>query len=57
MSSAVEKHLISQETRSLVSTRYKRLTRANNNAFWDSNSETANSFYLGSYSRGTGYLT
>lgn len=57
MSSAVQKHLIRQETRSLVSMRYKRITRAINNTFWDCDSETINSFYVGSYGRGTAIKT
>lgn len=57
MSSAVEKHIISQETRNTVSMRYKRITRAINNSFWNSDSEIANSFYVGSFGRGTAIKT
>lgn len=44
---------ISQEQRSLISDRYKRITRAVNAEFWGINSETAHSRYVGSYGRGT----
>lgn len=44
---------ISAEQRSLVSQRYKRITRAINMEFWGSESETAHSLYVGSYGRGT----
>jgi len=44
---------ISQEQRSLISDRYKRITRAINNEFWGTSSETAHSRYVGSYGRGT----
>lgn len=46
-------HPINMETRSLISTRYKTITRAVNGDFWNSNSETAHSRYVGSYGRGT----
>lgn len=46
-------HSIDKETRSLISTRYKRITRAVNSEFWGSTSETAHSRYVGSYGRGT----
>ena len=45
--------LISLEQRSLVSQRYKRITRVVNLEFWNSKSETAHSLYVGSYGRGT----
>lgn len=44
---------ISTEQRSAISYRYKRITRAINREFWNSESETAHSFYVGSYGRGT----
>lgn len=44
---------ISLEQRSLVSQRYKRITRAINLEFWKSDSDTDHSFYVGSYGRGT----
>lgn len=40
-------------TREQISKRYKRITRAVNAEFWNSNSDTAHSFYVGSYGRGT----
>lgn len=45
--------IISIEQRSLVSQRYRRITRAVNSEFWGSSSETAHSLYVGSYGRGT----
>lgn len=55
MSSAVKQgvHVIDKDTRSLISLRYKRMTKAINIAFWDSDSETNHSLYVGSYGRGT----
>ena len=53
MSLRVVQHSIDQETRSLISTRYNRITRAVNKAFWNSDSDTAHSMYVGSYGRGT----
>ena len=44
---------ISAEQRSAISYRYKRITRAINREFWNNESETAHSFYVGSYGRGT----
>ena len=44
---------ISQKQRSLISDRYKRITRAVNSEFWGLSSETAHSRYVGSYGRGT----
>lgn len=44
---------ISAEQRSDISYRYKRITKAINREFWDSESETEHSFYVGSYGRGT----
>lgn len=41
------------ETRQKISERYKRITKAVNRAFWNSESETAHSLYVGSYGRGT----
>jgi hypothetical protein len=45
--------VISAEQRSAISRRYKRITRAINREFWETESETAHSFYVGSYGRGT----
>lgn len=55
MSFPVLKHgeIISRDTRSTISTRYRTLTRAINHEFWNSQSETQNSLYVGSYGRGT----
>ena len=55
MSNYVKKgnHPIDAETRELISYRYKRITKAVNQEFWNSNSETSNSRYVGSYGRGT----
>ena len=44
---------ISQDQRDLISKRYKRITKAVNSEFWDIDSETAHSRYVGSYGRGT----
>ncbi len=44
---------ISEEQRSLVSKRYHRITRAVNIEFWQCDSETSHSLYVGSYGRGT----
>ena len=49
--------VIPQETRSLISTRYHNVTQAINSEFWDLDSDTANSFYVGSYGRGTAINT
>ena len=48
-----DNHPIDKETRSLISTRYKTITKAVNGDFWRTNSETAHSRYVGSYGRGT----
>ncbi|GAB6172203.1 hypothetical protein JCM15765_16810 [Paradesulfitobacterium aromaticivorans] len=55
MSLPVSKHgeIIPRDTRSIISTRYRTLTRAINHEFWNSQSETQNSLYVGSYGRGT----
>lgn len=59
MSSRVikDEHVIDMDTRSLISERYKRITKAVNQAFWNSTSDTAHSFYVGSYGRGTAINT
>lgn len=46
-------HPIALGTRSLISTRYKTITKAVNGDFWNSNSDTNHSCYVGSYGRGT----
>lgn len=45
--------IISAERRSLVSQRYKRITRAVNLEFWGNDSVSNHSLYVGSYGRGT----
>lgn len=50
-------HPISKEQRTNISKRYKRITRAINNTFWNNESEIAHSFYVGSYGRGTAINT
>ena len=59
MSNYVQKHsgVISTDTRSKISTRYKKITKSINMAFWNSDSDTANSFYVGSYGRNTAIST
>lgn len=59
MSSPVYKneHVISSDIRSLISSRYKRITRAVNSEFWNSSSETDHSLYVGSYGRNTAINT
>ena len=49
--------VISQEKRSRISTRYKTVTRAINQEFYNSDSEVAHSLYVGSYGRGTAINT
>lgn len=55
----VSKHSysIDLETRGLISSRYKRITKAVNREFWNSSSETEHSLYVGSYGRGTATST
>lgn len=55
MTLPVIKHgeIIPRDTRSTISTRYHTVTRAINREFWNSQSETQNSLYVGSYGRGT----
>jgi hypothetical protein len=45
--------IISSDIRREISTRYRTVTRAINREFWDSESETRNTLYVGSYGRGT----
>ncbi|WP_165046320.1 nucleotidyltransferase domain-containing protein [Adlercreutzia sp. ZJ138] len=51
----VSKHnnSIDLDTRKLISCRYKSITKAVNQEFWNSSSETEHSLYVGSYGRGT----
>lgn len=55
MSYHVSKHgeIIPMDTRMIISTRYKTITKAVNREFWNSTSETSHSLYVGSYGRGT----
>lgn len=55
MSYHVLKHgeKISMDTRSIIATRYKTITKAVNREFWNLTSETKHSLYVGSYGRGT----
>ena len=55
MSYQVSKHgeVITIDTRTTISTRYKAVTKAINREFWGSQSDSAHSFYVGSYGRGT----
>ena len=47
------KEKISIEQREVISQRYKRITKAVNSEFWEIESETIHSRYVGSYGRGT----
>ena len=55
MSFHVSKHgeIIPKDTRAVISTRYKTITKAVNREFWNSISDTNHSLYVGSYGRGT----
>lgn len=55
MSYHVTKHgeVIPMDTRTIISMRYKTLTKAVNREFWNSLSDNAHSLYVGSYGRGT----
>ena len=55
MSSHVKKYgeTIPLKTRSLISDRKKRITKAINREFWNSINDSAHSIYVGSYGRGT----
>ena len=46
-------YVIPGATRSLISDRYHALTKAINRELWNQTSESAHSFYVGSYGRGT----
>ena len=50
-------HPIKKEIISQISYRYKRITKVVNAEFWNSNSDTAHSIYVGSYGRGTAITT
>lgn len=55
MSSPVLKRgeIISQDIRDTISKRYRTVTRTINKEFWNSQSDTQHSLYVGSYGRGT----
>ena len=55
MSNYVKKRgeVISMDIRSTISKRYHKITSAINREFWNRVSDTENSFYVGSYGRGT----
>lgn len=59
MSILVKRHdkIIPIETIDIISTRYKTITQAVNEEFWNSSSDTQNSIYVGSYGRGTAVNT
>lgn len=59
MSSYVERHsnVIPIDVRNTITQRYHVITRAANQAFWQSNNDTAHSLYVGSYGRGTAVKT
>ena len=48
-----DNEIISQDQHATISERYKRVTKAINRTFWNSENEIANSCYVGSYGRGT----
>lgn len=49
--------LISKADRATISNRYHKITKAINQEFWNSSSDTLHSFYVGSYGRGTAIST
>lgn len=49
--------VIPSDVRSTISRRYKTVTKAINQEFWSSASDTLHSFYVGSYGRGTAVST
>lgn len=59
MSSHVTRHnnIIPLETRKSIASRYRRVTKAINQEFWNSTSETMHSLYVGSYGRNTAINT
>ncbi|MDO5714882.1 MAG: nucleotidyltransferase domain-containing protein [Tissierellia bacterium] len=50
-------NVIPKEIRDVISLRYKRITKAINREFWNSESETSNSLLVGSYGRNTAINT
>lgn len=59
MSNYVKRYpdIITEKTRSKISIRYKRITKSINSEFWNSMSDSHNSFYVGSYGRNTAIST
>ena len=51
------KNIIDKDTRRLISDRYHRVTKAINTVFWNINSDSKNSLYVGSYGRDTAIST
>ena len=50
-------NVVSKKIREVISSRYKRITKAINREFWNSESETNNSIFVGSYGRNTAIST
>jgi tRNA nucleotidyltransferase (CCA-adding enzyme) len=48
-----DRYLISKETMGSISYRFRRITKQLNKDFWNTDSETAHSLYVGSYVRDT----
>lgn len=59
MNYSVARHsgAITLDTRQTISKRYRIVTRAINREFWQSESDTLHSFYVGSYGRRTAINT
>lgn len=51
------KNIIDKDTRRLISDRYHRVTKAINTMFWNIDSDSKNSLYVGSYGRNTAIST
>ncbi|TLQ51920.1 nucleotidyltransferase [Lacticaseibacillus casei] len=51
------KNIIDKDTRKLNSSRYHRVTKSINANFWDTDSDSKNSLYVGSYGRNTAIST
>lgn len=49
--------MISKEKRTTIANRYHKITKAINQEFWNSSSDTLHSIYVGSYGRGTAIST
>lgn len=57
MGMPVKKYSIPLETKQHIANRYKTITKAINRSLWKSVSDSAHSFYVGSYGRGTAITT